>query len=92
MNNADKRKELKLSDFKTVKNRQNPELCFAYEGYNKDKTEKYSLFTMNYGSTFLASVTSVNNSGKLVDTDFSQSFNSKEEGLDAINNFLTTQD
>ena len=27
-------------------------------------------------------------SGKLVDTDFSQSFNSKEEGLKAINQFL----
>lgn len=80
--------ELKLTDFKIVKNRQRPDFCYAYEKYNEDKTEKYSLFTMNSGTTFLASVTSTNNSGKLVDTDFSQSFNSKEEGLKAINQFL----
>ena len=44
--------ELKLTDFKIVKNRQRPDFCYAYEKYNEDKTEKYSLFTMNSGTTF----------------------------------------
>jgi hypothetical protein len=80
---------MNLSEFKIVKNRQRPDFCYAYEKYNADKTEKYSLFTMNGGNTFLASVTSTNNLGKLVDTDFSETFNTKEEGLNAIVNFLS---
>lgn len=79
---------MELSEFKIVKNRQRPEFCYAYEKYNLSKTEKYSLFTMNGGSTFLVSVTSANNNGKLVDTDYSETFGSAQEGLDAINNFL----
>jgi len=80
---------MNLSEFKIVKNRQRPDFCYAYEKYNADKTEKYSLFTMNGGNTFLASVTSTNNLGKLVDTDFLETFNTKEEGLNAIVNFLS---
>jgi hypothetical protein len=80
---------MNLSEFKIVKNRQRPDFCYAYEKYNADKTEKYSLFTMNGGKTFLASVISTNNLGKLVDTDFSETFNTKEEGLNAIVNFLS---
>lgn len=79
---------MELSDFKIVKNRQRPDFCYAYEMYNDSKTEKYSLFTMNGGSTFLASVTSTNNNGKLVDTDFSEKFSSAQEGLNAIISFL----
>ena len=80
---------MNLSEFKIVKNIQRPDFCYAYEKYNESKTEKYSLFTMNGGNTFLASVTSTNNLGKLVDTDFSETFNTKEEGLNAIINFLS---
>jgi hypothetical protein len=80
---------MNLSEFKIVKNRQRPDFCHAYEKYNADKTEKYSLFTMNGGNTFLASVTSTNYLGKLIDTDFSETFNTKEEGLNAIVNFLS---
>lgn len=80
---------MNLSEFKIVKNRQRPDFCYAYEKYNANKTEKYSLFTMNGGNTFLASVTSTNNNGKLVDIDFSEPFNTKEEGLNAIVNFLS---
>ena len=80
---------MNLSEFKIVKNRQRPDLCYAYEKYNEGNTEKYSLFTVNGGKTFLASVTSTNNLGKLVDTDFSETFNTKEEGLNAIINFLS---
>lgn len=77
-----------LSDFKIVKNRQRPDLCFSYVKYNDSKTEKYSLFTMDGGSTFLASVTSANNNGKLVDTDFSETFGSLEAGLIGIEKYL----
>ena len=80
---------MNLSDFKIVKNRQRPDLCYSYEKYNADKTKKYSLFTMDGGNTFLASITSTNNSGKLVDTDFSEPFNSKEEGLSDIVDFIS---
>jgi len=80
---------MNLSEFKIVKNRQRPEFCYAYEKYNNNKTEKYSLFTMDGGKTFLASIVSANYQGKLVDTDFSETFNSKEEGLNAIENFLS---
>ena len=80
---------MNLSEFKIVKNRQRPEFCYAYEKYNNNKTEKYYLFTMDGGKTFLASVVSANYQGKLVDTDYSETFNSKEEGLDAIVNFLS---
>jgi hypothetical protein len=78
---------MELSEFKLVKNKQRPEFCYAYEKYNVDKTEKYSLFTMDGGRTFLASVTSTNNHGKLVDTDFAETFNTVQDGLDAINKF-----
>jgi hypothetical protein len=80
---------MNLIEFKIVKNRQRPDLCYAYEKYNANKTEKYSLFTMNSGNTFLASVTSVNYKGRLDDTVFSETFNTKEEGLNAIVNFLS---
>lgn len=80
---------MNLSEFKIVKNRVRPDFCYAYVKYNAYKKEKYSLFTMNDGNTFLASVTSRNNLGKLLDTDYSKTFNTKEEGLNAIVNFLS---
>tara|TARA_R110002050_G_scaffold284603_1_gene433847 strand:- start:824 stop:1105 length:282 start_codon:yes stop_codon:yes gene_type:complete len=76
--------KMNIQDFKLVKNRQRPEFCYAYEKYNKDKSKKYSIFTMNGGRSFLASITSKNNLGKLVDTDFSETFNSVDESLKAL--------
>lgn len=73
-----------INEFKIVKNRQRPELCYAYEKYNKDRTKKYSLFTMDGGKTFLVSITSTNASGKLVDTDFVK-VASLEKGIDELN-------
>lgn len=78
---------MELKNFKIVKNRVRPDFCYAYEKYSDDKSEKYSIFTMDGGNTFLASVTSKNNLGKLVDTEFSDKFNSPQEGLDGIINF-----
>lgn len=73
-----------IQDFKLVKNRQRPDFCYAYEKYNNDKSKKYSIFTMNGGRSFLASITSKNNLGKLVDTDFSETFNTIDESLEAL--------
>lgn len=80
--------ELKLSDFKVVKNRQRPEVCYAYEKYNSDKSEKYSIFTLDGGNTFLCSVSLRSNSSKAYFTYFSDTFNSANEGLIGIIDFL----
>ena len=78
-----------LKDFKIVRNKQRPKFCYAYEKYNNSKTAKYSIFTINSGKTFLTTVTSMNNSGKLVDLDFSKTYNSPEDGLNGIKEFLS---
>lgn len=78
---------MELREFKIVKNRQRPDFCYEYLKYNSDKTEKYSLFTMDGGKTFLATVTSMNGLGKLVDTDYSEKFDSKENAIKGIIDF-----
>lgn len=82
---------MKITDFKLIKNRQRPDLCYSYVKYNEHKTEKYMLFTIDGGNSFLASIISTNNSGKLVDTDFSETFKTIEEGLDAIISYLANK-
>ena len=82
-------KTMNLTEFKLVENKQRPDLCYSFEKYNQDKTKKYSLFTMDAGKTFLASIVSANHQGKLVDRDFSETFTTREQGLDAIVNFLS---
>ena len=82
---------MKITDFKLIKNRQRPDLCYSYVKYNKHKTEKYVLFTIDGGNSFLASIISTNNSGKLVDTDFSETFKTIEEGLNTITSFLSNK-
>ena len=80
---------MNLSNFKIIKNRANPNLCYSYEKYNEDKTEKYSIFTMDYGKTFLASVMHPNFRGFCINTVYSETFNSKEEALNGIINFVS---
>ena len=77
-----------ISEFKIKKNKQRPDFCYAYEKYNMDKTEKYSIFTMDGGNNFLVSITNTNGLGKLVDTVFSATCNSVKEGLFILNNHL----
>lgn len=77
---------MELSNFKIIKNRQRPDSCYAYEMYNDDKTAKYSIFTMDGGESFLASVITANLNGKLVDTDFQKEVYTPEEGLTEIKN------
>ena len=52
-----------IKNFKLIKNRQRPEQCFAYE--KKTNNAKYSIFTMNGGKTYLASI-----EGKRMDGSF----------------------
>ncbi|MDV3750635.1 hypothetical protein CMU19_04410 [Elizabethkingia anophelis] len=79
---------MKLSDFKITRNRQEPDFCYAYEMYNENKSEKYSIFTMDGGKSFLASVITQNLNGKLVDNDFQENVSTPEEGLTEIKNYL----
>ncbi|AQW91319.1 hypothetical protein [Elizabethkingia anophelis] len=79
---------MELNKFKITRNRQRPDFCYAYEMYNESKTAKYSIFTIDGGNSFLASVITANLNGKLVDTDFQTMVTTPEEGLKEIKNFL----
>tara|TARA_R110002049_G_C9177884_1_gene563236 strand:- start:522 stop:773 length:252 start_codon:yes stop_codon:yes gene_type:complete len=83
---------MNIKEFKLVKNRQRPEFCYAYEKYTSDKNKKLSVFTMDGGRSFLASITSKNNLGKMVDTDFSETFNSVDESLKALGEKIKEKD
>lgn len=69
---------MKLEDFELHRNRQRPDFCFNYEF--KTKNRKYSIFTMNGGKTFLASIEEKRLNGKYY-PEFSKTVNSIEEGL-----------
>lgn len=80
---------MKLEKFKIVKNRQRPDFCYAYEMYNEDKSKKFSIFTMDGGKSFLASINSANMlNGHLTHTDFSIKVNSPENALLEFSKFL----
>ena len=73
-----------LKKFKLVKNRQRPDFCYAYE--QKTDERKYSIFTMNGGKTFLASVEEPRLDGRWY-SEFSETHNSVEECLEALGRF-----
>jgi len=75
---------MKLQDFKLVKNRQRPDFCYSYK--KKDANRKYSIFTMNGGKTFLASIEEIR-MDKLWYSEFSESHDSVEKCLDAFDCF-----
>lgn len=70
-----------LQEFKLVKNKQIPDFCYAYE--KKSDSRKYSIFTIDGGKTFLASIEE-----PIMDkrwySIFSESHNSVQECLDAF--------
>ena len=82
---------MEFKEFKIIANKQRPEYCYEYVKYDSEKTRKFSIFTMNGGKTFLASITSKNNLGKLVDTDYSEPFDNLQSALDGINKFIGVQ-
>ena len=49
-----------ISQFKLIKNRQRPEMCFSYEKVSQSGNCKLSIFTLNYGNHYLASVLKLN--------------------------------
>lgn len=73
-----------LKDFKLVKNRQRPDLCYAYE--KKTLERNYTIFTMDSGKTFLASVQS-QRLDKQWYSEFSETHNSVNECLNALSCF-----
>ena len=73
-----------LKEFKRVKNRQRPDFCYAYE--KKTSERKYSIFTMNGGKTFLASVEEPRLDGRWY-SEFSETHNSVDECLAALGRF-----
>lgn len=73
-----------LKEFKLVKNRQRPDFCYAYE--KKTPERKYSIFTMNGGKTFLASVDEPRLDGRWY-SEFSETHNSVDECLNALGRF-----
>lgn len=75
---------MKIEDFKLVENKQRPNFCYSYERYNNDKTKKYSIFTMDGGNTFLASVDEKRMDGKFYN-EFSNTFTSIDESLKSFN-------
>jgi len=78
--------ELKLKDFKLVKNIQKPDMCFSYVA--RIEGVKYSIFTMNYGKTYLASIEERRMDGRYYGEFNKHSCLSLEEALEAINNEL----
>ena len=76
---------MKLKEFKLIKNRQAPEICFSYEKYEGNR--KFSIFTMNACKTFLASIEE-KRMDKRYYSEFSETHNSVDECLFAFDNFL----
>lgn len=75
-------KNNKLQDFRIRKNKQRPAMCFSYE--KNDGQTKHTIFTMNGGETFLATIEE-----KRSDSRFYEEFN---ETHDSIENCLTAFD
>lgn len=63
-------KTAKKRGYKVVKNRQRPEMCFSYEKQTEQR--KYTLFTMNGGTTFLVTIKERNERGYFVNDIYTQ--------------------
>lgn len=78
-----------LQDFKLVKNKQRPEFCYEYVLYlNKDEA-KLSIFTMNGGHDFLASITGQDNFGKLTDPVYSKTVKTANAAIEIFQKFIS---
>lgn len=80
---------MEIKDFKLVKNKQRPEMCYAYE--TRIDGSKYCIFTMNYGKTFLASIEERRMDGRYYSEFSKHNCPSVEEALEAINQELLNQ-
>lgn len=75
--------KLTIQQFKIVRNRQRPDLCYAYEYKNDGFLCK--IFTMNSGKTFLASIEERRMDGRYYDEFNKHGCISVDEALEAIN-------
>jgi hypothetical protein len=71
-----------LQDFKIVKNKQRPDFCYSYE--KKTDTQKHSIFTMDGGHTYLASIEELRQDGRWY-SELSEKFNTIGECINAFN-------
>lgn len=76
---------MKLQDFKLTKNRRLPNMCFSYE--KKTDNRKYTIFTMNGGVSFIASIEYLRMDGNYY-TEFSEAFSSTNDCLNAFDSFI----
>lgn len=75
---------MELKEFKLVKNKQRADFCYSYE--KKTDNRKYSIFTMDGGKTFLASVEEPRMDNRWY-SEFSETYNSVQECLSAFEEF-----
>lgn len=73
-----------IKDYTLLRNRQNPDLCYAYVKREADR--KYSIFTMDGGQTFLASIEETWIDGRW-HPEFDETCGSIEECLAAFEQF-----
>ena len=76
---------MSIHEFKLTKNKQRPDWCFSYEKRTADG-RKYSMFTMNGGKTFLASIEDLDFNTQYRSV-FSDHFRTVDECLEAFNQF-----
>ncbi len=69
---------MKIEDFKLIKNKQRPDFCYKYE--LKQSNKKISIFTMNGGKTFLASIEEMRLDNKFY-TELNETVDSIDEAL-----------
>ena len=76
---------MELEKFKFKKNKIRPDFCYSYEMTTKKR--KYSIFTMNDGKSFLASIEELRLDGRWYQ-EFSENKNSINECLEAFDKFV----
>lgn len=72
---------MELSEFKLIKNKQRPNVCYNYQLINNDN--KFEIFTQNSGKTFLATKETKRLDNRFY-IEFSETFNSIKEALSAL--------
>lgn len=76
---------MEIKNFILKKNKQKPDLCFCYE--QKIDKYKYSIFTINGGKTFLASIEEIRLDNKWYKI-FIETKNSIQSCLDSFEFFI----
>jgi len=71
-----------ISDFNKRENKQRPNLCYGFE--KKSNGEKFMIFTMDAGRTFLATIEKKRPDGRYYQ-EFNETHGSMEECLTAFN-------